>query len=160
MKRKISISKMVMLILVLLAVSKPSQAQSEEEGTTPFVCTEMAPSTNLSDAPRGVGDKFLLWEPGQTLRVRFGGGSPNLHNKVMQYARQWEQYANLRFQVVQSGEADIRVGFIRGDGNWSSIGRRALSREQHERTMNLDIENTNEENIRRLVLHEFGLCLF
>jgi serralysin len=37
------------------------------------------------------------WQPGRTLKIKFLGGEPDLHDKVKQYAKRWLQYANLKF---------------------------------------------------------------
>ena len=58
------------------------------------------------------------------LRVRFLDGA-DLTDRVMDAARAWTEHANLQFQVVTAGPAEIRVTF-EGEGNWSALGTDAL----------------------------------
>lgn len=92
------------------------------------------------------------WEPGRILQVEFLGGSSSAREKVIQYAREWSQYANIIFCFEKLTErADIRVGF-ENSGNWSYLGQQAL-KAKSKQTINL----ANVE--RRYVLHEFGHVL-
>jgi serralysin len=98
-----------------------------------------------------------LWTPGQTLRVKFLGGDPETQRKVKENAKDWENFANLKFDFVPDGDADIRVAF-ETDGSWSYIGKDALDIPQNEPTMNygwLDADTLDEE-YSRVVKHEFG----
>lgn len=97
------------------------------------------------------------WKPGRTLRVTFLDGDPAIQQRVKDIAKTWETYANLRFEFVDGGEADIRVSF-QLDGSWSYLGTDNLVIPVDEATMNygwLDGESTEDE-YRRVVLHEFG----
>lgn len=98
-----------------------------------------------------------LWEPGQTLRVKFMGGDPEIQGKVKEKAKDWENFANLKFDFISEGDADIRIAF-ESDGSWSYIGKDALDIPQNEPTMNygwLETDTTDEE-YSRVVKHEFG----
>lgn len=59
-------------------------------------------------------------------------------------------------EVDDASEAEIRIGFLAGDGHWSYIGRDALGFGVHERTMNLD--KTDAWDIDTAV-HEIGHSL-
>ncbi|KAK5996763.1 hypothetical protein PT974_02104 [Cladobotryum mycophilum] len=102
----------------------------------------------------------LKWEPGQTLRVRFLGGSFLVKNMVKKYALVWLEHANLKMEFVESGDADIRISFWRGD-SWSVIGLEAYEVPPDKPTMNFGWFNdyTPEEEFSRTVLHEFGHAL-
>ena len=107
----------------------------------------------------------LMWEPGRTLKVKFVDPSATAFQKgkVQQYAAEWMQHANIRFEfdVPQSEPAEIRITFI-GTGNNSYIGVDALTiTDQNVATMKLTsvAEGQTEEIIRRTVLHEFGHAL-
>jgi serralysin len=98
-----------------------------------------------------------LWEPGQTLRVKFMDGDPEIQGKVKEKAKDWENFANLKFDFISEGDADIRIAFER-DGSWSYLGKDALDIPQNEPTMNygwLEIDSPDEE-YSRVVKHEFG----
>ena len=92
------------------------------------------------------------WEPGRILQVEFIGGSNSDRQRVIEYAREWSQYANIIFCFEKLREkADIKVGFEK-NGNWSYLGQQALNAKSKQ-TLNL------AEVDRRRVLHEFGHVL-
>jgi hypothetical protein len=102
-----------------------------------------------------------LWNNGRRLRVRFLGGDPFVQQNVMYYAKQWENYANIYFDLVNSGPAEIRISFTPG-GSWSYVGTDALNTtDQSQPTMNFGWfdHNTPQVEFSRTVLHEFGHCL-
>lgn len=106
---------------------------------------------------RASGHKNKFWTPGQTLRVKFIGGTTFLKNKVQTYIQQWSNNANIHFQIVTAGNSEIRVAFDVNNGNWSYVGKDNLNIAQSAKTMNLAIDNNSSETtIRRKVLHEFG----
>jgi hypothetical protein len=123
--------------------------------------------TNIKDE-RGVVDKGTLWENGHRLVIQFLDHTDDseLFNKVEEYARQWEQYANLTFEFYRRGETaplwpvDVAVTF-NGRGWRSAIGK--YSRKEvaaGEPSMTLELTTDTEETIfRRHVLHEFGHVL-
>jgi hypothetical protein len=99
-----------------------------------------------------------MWANGRTLRVRFlSGGSSFIRAKVQQYANVWSSYANLHFQFVDSGPAEIRITFATG-GSWSYIGTDALAQPTNSATMNYGwfSDKTDDEEFSRTVIHEFG----
>ncbi|MCF8245785.1 MAG: hypothetical protein K9J37_14410 [Saprospiraceae bacterium] len=124
-------------------------------------------ATTLDDTPptgaieeRATGMKNKFWSPGSTLRVKFLGGNSTLQNKVMQYAEQWEQFANINFVKVTSGTAEIRVAFD-AVGSFSYIGKDNLGIVANQKTMNLDLASpsTSEAYFKSTVIHEFGHAL-
>lgn len=102
-----------------------------------------------------------LWRPGRVLRVRFLGGDPRVQAKVVQVAKTWEQYANIKFEFGNDPEAEIRVAFIPNSGSWSYLGTDALGIPKDQPTLNLGWlqVNTPNEEYNRVVLHEFGHAL-
>ncbi|WP_063892692.1 matrixin family metalloprotease [Paenibacillus sp. Leaf72] len=100
------------------------------------------------------------WSNGRTLRVRFMGGLPFVHEKVKQYANQWSQFANIKFSFGNDPDAEIRISF-KQDGHWSYIGTDNLSIPKNEATMNFEgfNESTRESEFSRVVMHEFGHCI-
>src|SRR5262245_48017262 len=46
----------------------------------------------------GRNSRGALWDVGQTIRVRFLGGRPEVRKRVERYARIWEKYANITFR--------------------------------------------------------------
>lgn len=98
------------------------------------------------------------WQPGQALRIRFLDGDDRLRDRVMGYAGEWLDYANLSFEVGQFVESEIRVSF-REAGYWSNVGTDALLEPDRDGpTLNLGgfTADSPELQMRRTVLHEFG----
>lgn len=129
---------------------------------------EIALAENPKNAPRPAtpfelaSDWRYLWRPGSTLKVRFLEGDPVVQAKVEQYAHQWEQFANIKFDFVVEGPAVIRIAFIEGDGSWSYLGTQALLfTDELIPTMNYGwlTADTEEDEYSRVVLHEFGHAL-
>ncbi len=114
----------------------------------------------VSRAPlASIPDK--VWDAGQTLRVRFSGGSAALRQRVRNVAELWKPHANVSFSWVDdAAAAEIRVAFDTG-GSWSYIGRDALLVAAPAPTMNLGwfTDETTDEEIRRTAVHEFGHAL-
>jgi hypothetical protein len=100
------------------------------------------------------------WRAGRTIRVRFLEGEPSVQSKVEKIAKQWEKHANIRFDFVQDGDAEIRISF-QPSGSWSYIGTDALSIPRGQATMNYGwlTPTTSDEEYSRVVLHEFGHAL-
>ncbi|KAF9063977.1 hypothetical protein BDP27DRAFT_1367597 [Rhodocollybia butyracea] len=135
-----------------------SDPLSPAGGITPAA----ALATPTPDAPLAIGLYVRkMWLPGRTLRCRLMGGTPYVQSKVRQYATVWEQYANIHFEFVDDGPADIRVGFLFGLGSWSYVGTDALLRPADEPTMNFGwlFDITLDEEFSRTVVHEFGHAL-
>lgn len=77
----------------------------------------------------------------------------------MKYARQWTEHANISFEVVTSGDAEIRIKFNEG-GPLAYVGTSSLEVPQNQATMNLVLNSWwPEEEIARASLHGFGHAL-
>jgi len=113
-----------------------------------------------SETANGVFDQNYKWTTGKILKVKFVNGSDFVQSKVRQYAPAWETYGNIKFQFVNEGYADIRITFNKG-GSWSKIGTQSGSIPQSEPSMNFGWfdYNTNDEEFRRTIQHEFGHSL-
>jgi hypothetical protein len=88
-------------------------------------------------------------------------GTSNAEMDVVRKAFQiWKQVGiGLEFKEVNSpSEAEIRIGFMRGDGAWSYIGRDVLTIGASERTMNFGWDLTAPGEIDT-ALHEIGHTL-
>ncbi|CAN5807505.1 hypothetical protein BH20PSE1_BH20PSE1_05150 [soil metagenome] len=94
-----------------------------------------------------------LWQVGSTVRIRFLDGDAKTHEKVKAIASEWTTHANVRFEFVGSGDANVRVKFDKSNGSWSYLGTDALGIPKDRETMNLGFSD------RRTVLHEFGHVL-
>lgn len=104
--------------------------------------------------------KSTFWTNGQTIRVRFLEGEKFIQAKVIRYAKEWEQFANITFDFVASGDAEIRISFTPG-GSWSYLGTEALNYAQDVATMNFGWfdAGTDELEFSRTITHEFGHAL-
>ncbi len=136
-----------------------------------FTATEIADlkaNTCLTKAPvqsgegtdeRASGLKGRFWTPGATIRVRFLNGSATLQQKVFACAEEWENYADIHFSKVSSGNSEVRILFGQ-DGHWSYIGTDNRSIDACAETMSLELtDQTAATEIRRVALHEFGHVL-
>jgi hypothetical protein len=136
---------------------------------------ELAVKVNPKNAPKAIPKlpgvsmnpvkiSFLVgkqWRKGQTLRVAFLDGSPTQRRRVQEKAIEWLQYANLKFDFKQNSQAEIRISFKADPGSWSAIGTDCLSVNafpKDEPTMNFGWleDDTDDEEYRRVVVHEFG----
>jgi len=111
--------------------------------------------TIISDnTPTVSSERGKLWPVGARITITLLEGSTEEREKVKKWALQWVKYANVEFEFVDSSEADIRIGFRKGEGSWSYVGVDSLNIvKKGERTMNLGW--LTEAN----VLHQFGHVL-
>lgn len=154
-------------LIFLLIVFNGYAGEKVVASNAPHLCTEIVKKTswlerNLpSGMARAVGEHGKYWKTGSTIVIGFNGGSPYVRERVRHYANQWTDYANLRFQF-QDGwhNTDIRISFQRG-GSWSMVGTDAHYTSSSKATMNFGwlTDHSSEEEIRRVVLHEFGHAL-
>jgi serralysin len=104
------------------------------------------------------------WPNGKKLRVHLIGGHSVVREKVVHYARQWEQFANISFDFVDDPAAEIRVAFILDGTSWSAVGTDALNKNffpADAPTMNYGWlrPDSDEAEFSRVILHEFGHAL-
>ena len=97
--------------------------------------------------------KGKWWKIGSTIRIRFLDGDAGTHEQVKAMSSEWTKYANLRFEFVASGDADIRIAFDQNLGSWSYLGTDALAIPQNQQTMNLGVVD------KQTVLNQFGHAL-
>lgn len=99
------------------------------------------------------------WANGKTIKIKFLDGSPFIIDKVKQNANIWTKLANLNFDFIEKGDAEIRISFQQGNGSWSYVGVDCLNiTDQTEPTMNFGwfTDTTPDLEFSRTVLHEFG----
>lgn len=110
---------------------------------------------------RAAVERVKLWENGRTLKVRFLDGDPAVQAKVQAIAREWEAIANLRFEFVAAGPAQIRISFAEKGFSWSTVGTDALTVRSTKPTMNYGWleSDTPLREYQRVVRHEFGHAL-
>jgi hypothetical protein len=87
--------------------------------------------------------------------------SAELRRRILAHANAWGgDNANISFREVASG-GDVRIRRTRGAGHWANMGTDIHLVPAGEPTMNLDgfEDSTPEEEMRRVVEHEFGHIL-
>jgi hypothetical protein len=90
---------------------------------------------------RQVADNYAMWDNGSVILVKFmPGGSKSLRDRVVQYAKEWEQYANLTFKFVPDTAriTNLRIKLGKGRGHNSAVGTNCNMRPQSEQTVNFD----------------------
>jgi len=115
---------------------------------------------------RGALLKKYLWPKRSIIRVAFLDGADVVQKMVREAAMQWTLYgggpANLLFSFVPDPElADIRISF-NYRGSWSVLGTSCRSiLPKSKPTMNFGWLKpaTSPDEVRRVVLHEFGHAL-
>jgi len=122
----------------------------------------------VSRATQGANDKAALlnearWNSGDQIRVAFLAGDPELQKRVRAVRERWTAagMANLSFQFVEEGDAEIRIAFQQGDGSWSYLGTQCRDIPADEATMNYGwlTPESDDDEVQRVVLHEFGHAL-
>ena len=94
-----------------------------------------------------------MWPIGKTITVKFIHRNPYLEKKIIHFANEWSEYANIKFNFIENGNAEIRIS-LRPDGSsWSKLGTYANSPTIHFGWFN---NFTPDEEIKRTTLHEFG----
>lgn len=145
----------------------PVHQSSDSAAALPSVSDES--STSVLEIPcispegehdtKAFGDPKNFWKK-RHFTVRFIGGSPAIHQKVMANAREWSRVCGVGFSQVSSGKSDFRVSFDPSGGHWSYIGTVCRRVGQGRPTMNLAIDKHSDAgDVRRVVLHEFGHAL-
>lgn len=102
------------------------------------------------------------WRPGRTLRCFFMDGTEIQRRKVQEHAVEWTRWANINLDfTAPRTRSDIRISFVADKGSWSFIGTDNLVIAKDKPTMNYGWlrDDTNDEEWRRVVLHEFGHAL-
>jgi serralysin len=104
------------------------------------------------------------WSTGTTITVKFLEGDASLQQRVKGVAKEWTApgMANLTLDFRNSGDTDIRIAFQQGNGSWSYIGTVCRQIQPQETpTMNYGwlTPASSDDEIRRVVLHEFGHAL-
>lgn len=125
------------------------------------VCIDPTILNHQPDGQSGVYMENYRWTTGKTIKVKFMGGQEIVRSRIKNAVLIWEQYANIKFEFVSEGIADIRIAFHPQKGAYSQIGNRAETIPQHIETMNFGwfTSSTDENEIKRTTLHEFGHAL-
>ena len=120
------------------------------------VCTALVSESHAPDSGKeAFGNSDLFWpEHKRTLYVNFLDGDPIVQQKVMNVAKQWENYCGLKFIFSNRPNPDITISFNE-IGSWSYIGKDSKGKipSMNYGWLNAD---TPQSEYDRVVLHEFG----
>ena len=144
--------KVLLMMMTAMLLNFVVQAQKLPIGPLPskapcttLMGTTLQPIAIDTTQGRNVANNDLAWENGDVILVKFmdNVGSQNLRNMIMQYAKSWEQYANITFKFVPDNTpvTNIRVKLgSREDnlGHNSQLGIGCNNVAQYLQTLNLD----------------------
>lgn len=133
--------KIIAIALFALGLGTAAEAQHFPKASCTTLLGDAMFGQVDTTKPRGVSDNYHTWGNGQVLLVKFmPGGSKTLRTKVMGFAKEWEKYANVKFQFVSDTvkQTNIRVRLGKGSGHNSAVGTEANFRPQSTQTMNFD----------------------
>jgi hypothetical protein len=158
------------LTLKLCTETKPktsAEAVKAALNETPENHPTLIPSVSLGTTNDQRREALALltnkkWENGRTLRVWFDKAGKGVVERVKPYFLEWTNHANISFQFVSDRNiAEIRVGFVQGEGSWSYLGTDNLTIPTNEHTMMFGwlTPNEDETEFKRVVLHEVGHAL-
>jgi hypothetical protein len=143
--------------------TETSERSGEKANDSQWCFAWAAPRPGDSGQDRAALVRDARWTPGDVITVSFLDGDPAVQARVADVAGQWTApgMANLTLDFRRDTNTMIRISF-QYDGSWSTIGttcRQVTDRQQP--TMNygwLDRSSSDEE-LERVVLHEFGHAL-
>jgi serralysin len=146
--------KYLLIIVLFLAIITKTKAQwLNTPGCTADMHYTMFKS--IDTATRGVADNYLTWENGTTILVKFlPGGSKDLRNRIINTAKQWETYANIKFKFLPDTASftNLRVKLGKGGGHNSLVGTQCSSIPQDEQTINFDTLSLADQGYYRATL--------
>ena len=145
------------MIFGLIGVTATAQLKFSGKRASDMPCTTPAPKRMMAavdtTAGRQVAENYLTWENGDVILVKFmnNAGSQSLRNRIMNYAKEWEQYGNFTFKFVPDNTptTNIRVrlgSFYDKLGHNSQIGIGCNDVPQYQQTMNLDTSDFIDAN--------------
>jgi hypothetical protein len=157
--KKISYSLQLLVLVVsfIQAYAQPSKKQRIECFTQEPLGFVRFDTSN----PRGLADNYYLWDNGKTIYVKIMNANSSKHAAaIRKYCHEWEKYANLKFVLVENGDAHIRIVLTGDDGEGCytrGLGIQLLEYPQSDFNMHLDTTAfIDEQNTYRKIVHEFG----
>lgn len=116
-----------------------------------------------SGATKAALAKKNKWAKSSVINVGFLDGDKDVQARIKAAVKEWTapDTAQLRFVFLNDAKkADVRISFTR-KGSWSTIGTSCKTVASDQPTMNFGWLNANTDNqeLRRVVLHEFGHAL-
>ncbi len=140
-----------MLLITVMAMNANAQIKGfadKKPSKTPcttLVGEEMLPGMADTTTGRSVADNYKTWENGQVLLVKFmnNAGSASVRERIMRYAKMWEQHANITLKFVPDNTPATNIRVRLGSkldslGHNSAVGINCDRTPQLRQTMNLD----------------------
>jgi len=123
----------------------------------------LAPKKSFEGLSKAALVKAAKWNSGDVITVSFLDGDPVVQEKVKRVAQAWTApgMANLTLDFRKDTNTLVRISF-RYSGSWSVIGTTCRQITDHSKpTMNFGwlTPDSKDDEIRRVVLHEFGHAL-
>lgn len=174
MKTKVYYFFLLAILIASCEKSDPVVNNKVSEATTfsdkPFLfCTELHSNVNDKNS-KGALLTRTKWANGQTIHIKFMDGDAYAKQKIREYAQQWLNYANVKFDwlpdTASNLSSDIRITFAYG-GFASELGTDCLVSNRNLPTMFFQgftetyLRNNSQyaDLINGVVLHEFGHAL-
>lgn len=155
-----------------LVDDQASTYSSQQAGGAMHYCNVPAVPERRFDSHVSEGRARLIrvmakkWVNGTVLHYHFFKDPPwagaKAQRKVVRRGfKTWRDVGiGLKFEEVESpDDAEIRIGFLRGDGAWSYVGRDILDQGLAERTMNFGWDLTRRPEEVDTAVHEIGHTL-
>lgn len=117
----------------------------------------------VEGANRAALVKGVKWPKGSIITVSFLDGKESVQKRVREVAQRWTApgMANLKIVFQNNNDSLIRISF-NARGSWSVLGTACKQiTNKAQPTMNYGwlTETSTDEQVRRVVLHEFGHAL-
>ena len=150
----------VLFLLEIFSVKAQSNIEGICGSKDYFKEDNYIPAIKDTIISRGTMDLSKAWAAGSTLKIKFLNGNNIQKERVKKYAVEWTKYANIIFQFVIDGSADIRISFDSTKPNDSYIGTDAMKVDKNIASMNLNITaDTDNKFCKKHIQHEFGHAL-
>lgn len=147
----------------------------KQPGAEGFVAGQVAENTKesclawVAGGERAAGKdraalvKGVKWRAGDKITIAFLDGDARQQERVRQYALEWTKPGMARLTLSFTKDpaaALIRISF-QYDGSWSTLGTSCKQVPRGQPTMNYGwlTATSDEDEARRVVLHEFGHAL-
>lgn len=127
-------------------------------------CFAWPGSESPTGASKGALWRQFAWPPRSKITVSFLDGDEGLRKRVTEVAREWvgDGLAKLKLDFrTDTTKTDVRIAFVPGNGSWSLVGTSCKQIAHPKPTMNFGwlTPESSDDDLRRVVLHEFGHAL-
>jgi serralysin len=156
--KKLFVMRNIFLVLLLLVSIMGSAQKTLFCHANQHGFDNRDPEETRGCAP--LDNNYHYWDVGKALHVKVLNGSKAMRQKIIQIAKQWEQYGNIKFLFVDSGQAQIRSR-LQNDGYLSAmLGTMANIVPEDEANVLIDTSFfTSVPKMQAIILHMFGHIL-